>query len=352
MRVLHVVESAGAGVMTSLAAMIEATPEVEHRLAVWPRRQHVDDDLARSGRVPTTRLPGGLRSGGAALRALVASTGPDVVHAHSSYAGLLVRRRGGPGAPVVYSPHCFAFERRDLPAPARAAVRRIEGRLARRTAMVAAVAPHEADLARALGAPGVCVVPNRAPGPLRLAQEPRPGRPFEVVTVGRISAQKDWELLLEVRRIVGDDPALRWTWIGDGDPAAVAALRSGGVHVTRWLPQPAVRSRLAGAQAYLHTAAWEAAPMSLLEAGGSGVPLVVRALPALAGTPGLVDAGAEGLAAALQALREPRRWYDAQRASLDFAAAHSRDAQRNALLAAWTHAARIPARTEREQRAG
>src|SRR6185295_18437782 len=86
------------------------------------------------------------------LRAAVADVRPDVVHLHSSMAGALGRLQPPlPGRPaVVYSPHCFAFERRDILRERRWAYRLAEFVLARRTDAFICVSPHEAQLARNL----------------------------------------------------------------------------------------------------------------------------------------------------------------------------------------------------------
>jgi glycosyltransferase involved in cell wall biosynthesis len=53
------------------------------------------------------------------------------------------------------------------------------------------------------------------------------------------------------------------------------------VHVTGWLPRADALSLLATAHVYLHTAAWEGSPITLLEAADLRVPVVARSIPAL-----------------------------------------------------------------------
>lgn len=340
MRVLHVVESMGAGVMTSLLAMVDATPELEHHLAVWPRRSHDDTGAGRAAFTDVHALPTGLPAGVGALRAVAEGLTPHVLHAHSSYAGTLARVARPRCAPIAYSPHCFGFERSDLARGPRGLVRSVERVLARRTDLLVAVSPHEAALARELGHPRVTFVPNRAlplDATATLASPPGPGEPLHVVALGRVSPQKDWAHFLAVRdHAVEMGVEARWTWLGGGDETGARALRDAGVEVTGWLSHREVVDRLSDAHAYLHTAAWESAPLSVLEAAGAGLPLVVRDIASLAslGTPGVAP-GPVGLATRLGLLRDDAHWYDAQSASLRFAQAHSRDAQRTALLDAY-----------------
>lgn len=339
-RVLHVVESLGGGVLSSVLAMVQATPDLEHHLAVWPRRSHADtgDRLAGFASVRVLAHHPARALGG--LRELVAGLAPDEVHAHSSYAGLLARVIE-PGADVVYSPHCFAFERRDLGPFARDVARRIERSLVRRTGVLVACSPFEAGLAAALGHRAVVTVPNRAldaPG-----VRARFATPLRVVAVGRIGPQKDWSYLLTVKGYLEEvlGGRVRWTWLGGGDPTGERALRDHGVDVTGWLPRGEVQERLAEAQVYVHTAAWEGAPISILEAAAVGLPIAARGIATLVSleVPGTAPTAAD-LAARIVALRDPAAWAAAQQRSLDFSATHSADLQRERLHAAYgrTHA--------------
>lgn len=83
--------------------------------------------------LPVSHLTRGSRSPLADLRALrsldrmLARDPVDVIHCHSSKAGVLGRLVGARrGIPVVYSPHCFAFLR-DL-GPLSRLLRAVEGR--------------------------------------------------------------------------------------------------------------------------------------------------------------------------------------------------------------------------------
>lgn len=341
MRVLHVIESLGGGVLTSVLTMVDATPDIEHELAIWSRRDHADtgDELAPFAAVH--RLPAQPHRAARGLQELVDRLAPDVVHAHSSYAGVLARSTEI-DARVAYSPHCFAFERTDLGGVGRAAVREVERALVRRTDVLIACSPHEAGLAGELGHARVVTVPNRALHPPELSA--RRAEPFRVVTVGRVTAQKDWRHLVAVKREVdrltvrrGLDP-MTWEWLGSGDVEGERALEDAGVSVSGWLPREEVVARIGGAQAYVHTAAWEGAPVSILEAAAVGLPLAARAIPTLVsdGVPGL-EGTVDGLAEHLLDLRDPLVWAREHRRSLRYAAEHATSVQRYRLNTAYLH---------------
>src|SRR5688500_6545026 len=107
-RVLHAVESLGGGVLSSVLAMVDSTPELDHHLAVWPRRSHADTGDGLMPLASTTTLSSSPVQAVRRLRDLVRVLRPDHVHAHSSYAGILARSVDL-GVDVAYSPHCFAF---------------------------------------------------------------------------------------------------------------------------------------------------------------------------------------------------------------------------------------------------
>lgn len=337
MRVLHVSEAMGGGIVSSLLAMVEATPGVDHHLALWQRREHrgTGDDL-RAAFGSVHPLPASPPAAIAALRKAQRDLFADVVHAHSSYAGVLARVAGLDHDRLAYSPHCFALERRNTPRWQRRLADVLERALVARTGLLVGVSPYELELAAALGHERTAYVPNRSL--LRPRAEATFADPVHVVTVGRVAPQKDWHYFLHVKRYAESELGVRatWEWLGGGDPDGEAALRDAGVAVSGWIPREELAHRLADAQVYLHTAAWEGAPISVFEAASLGLPLAVRAISPLAGLdlPGAAATPAE-LAGRIRTLTEPGAWTAGQRASLALAGEHSRSAQARTLYQAY-----------------
>lgn len=282
--VLHVVEAFGGGVADAIGSYLKATPEYEHRL-LYATRPGIDvDESLFAGFSSIAPLPQGHLSRIAAIRAEVRRCPPDVLHAHSSFAGAYARfavstRR----IPVVYSPHCFAFERQDLRGAIRTGYRMVEVLLARNTSAFAVCSPRERELAAALGgrAPVEVVVniardPHPRPDPAT-----RPCGPAPVIAMtGRLAPQKGIATFARLARAAHESiPAARFVWIGGGDTSLAGPLVDAGVEVTGWLAPAEVEQHLAEADLYVHTAEWEGFPVGLLEAVALGVPALVLARP-------------------------------------------------------------------------
>ncbi|MFI6881631.1 glycosyltransferase [Streptosporangium canum] len=334
-RVLHVTECWGSGVASAVHAYIKATPDHDH----WLLMAHDpadpllgEGDLLRGLRVFADGHLARIRDVAAAYR----ETRPDIVHAHSSYAGFYVR--SCPPVPkerIIYTPHCYAFERTDVGLPIRYGFRLAEALLAPRTGVVAAVSPREAELAvRLRGGQRVVYVPNVVPD-VPPAPAARGRSEFVAISVGRICAQKDPAFLASAAR--SSDPSTRWVWIGDGDPALRRVLEDAGVVVTGWLAREQVLALLGTADVYVHTASWEGAPVSVLEAVGAGLPVVARDIPALRslGVPDLVATPAE-CARAVRDLRDDLRREEAGRRLADALAGHTPHHQAARLAHAYT----------------
>ena len=291
--VLHLAESFSSGVASAIEAYLEAQPS-EVRAIVSGFRVP-DAQLAPRVQlgVPFFELPSGKWPQMRAVRAVIAEHRPDIVHLHSSWAGLFARAMPLPaGTRVVYTPHCYGFERLDTPRALRAGLLAAEMVLGMRTDVVLACGTHEADLARTrhLGRT-VLLLPQQLPEHLRAslaklrATRTAGGDRLIVGMSGRICAQKGPDFFAAVARGLRATPegrdAFVLRWIGGGRAGADAELRTAGVEVTGWLTQRESVGELAACDIYLHSAAWEGAPMTVLEARELGLPVIARAIPSL-----------------------------------------------------------------------
>lgn len=209
------------------------------------------------------------------LRRLIRNGRFDVVHAHSSKAGLIARLaafNNGLQRSVVYTPHALATN-------ISRAFWIAEWFLGKLTDRVIAVSDSEAESIVASGVvprAKVAVVYNGI-APAVNAEPPPKGK--QVLTIGRLSPQKDPDLFLEIaRRVAHLDPDTVFSWVGDGDQ--VESLRNEvrrlglSDRIEFHGRAPAILPHLARCTMVLSTSRYEGFPYALLEAMAAGRPVV------------------------------------------------------------------------------
>jgi glycosyltransferase involved in cell wall biosynthesis len=326
LRVLHVAQPTDAGVARCAADLaadqrdrgwdVTVAAPAAGPLGVW---------LAASGvaHVPweATRSPGpSVLRETAALHHIVRRVDPQLVHLHSSKAGLAGRLAVHGTRPTVFQPHAWSFDA--VGGPVRRASLAWEVVAARWSARVLCVSEAERERGVAAGIHAEwAVIPNgvdldRFPA-ATAAERARARIELDltgpaVVCVGRLARQKGQDLLLDawpaVRAAV---PGAQLHLVGDGpDAAALAGRRVEGVRlhgrrddVGRWL---------AAADVAAFPSRWEGMSLAVLEALARGCSVVAadvtgvrESLPV--GTGGLVppeDPAALG-AALVARLRDP-----------------------------------------------
>jgi glycosyltransferase involved in cell wall biosynthesis len=300
-RVLHVCESFGGGVFTLVKelcnahvgsgisvgvayALREETPpnfsqQLDHRIQLYDLNE--GRSPGRGGQV-TIEPWHDLRALVEVVRVLVEFR-PDVVHTHSSKAGFLGRVAGviyrflGHRTRVFYSPHGFAFLRADMGASSRYLFLLLEKVAYMAGGMVVGCSASEAQVARdRIGRKRVAVIDNAVDlGKVPLLRTRESHRSPRVVTLGRISPQKDPGLFSEVAQRVSER-GVRFVWIGGGSAENEALLRSNpNVTVTGWVPREEALDKLTEGDVYLQTSRWEGMPLAVIEAMAAGLPTVV-----------------------------------------------------------------------------
>lgn len=312
-RVLHVAQPVDAGVARCVTAY-----------ATDQRDAGLDARVACPASGP---LPGWLRSAGVPvvaweatrspgpsvvaetrrLAAVVAECDPDVVHLHSSKAGLAGRLALRGRRPTVFQPHAWSFAA--VGGAVRTASLGWERVAARWADVVVCVSEAECDEGRRCGirARRWEVVPNGVDLD-RFTPLPHPDAVPRAVCVGRLSRQKGQDVLLAAWRLV-DVPGAELVLVGDGpDRAALSRDLPDGVRLVG--RQEDVTPWYAAATVVAVPSRWEGMALTALEALACGRPVVAsdvtgmrEALPADALVPAEDPAA---LAAALtRRLREP-----------------------------------------------
>ena len=223
--------------------------------------------------IPLRREPSPLRDLVAAirLRRLIRAFQPDVVHLHSTKAGLVGRIGAfGTGVRVLYTPHCFAFE---MESRLRPLYRLAERLLASRTNGLIAVCESEANAARSIGysPKRLHVVYN---GVVPASFSPK-AKGKKIAFIGRNCRQKGVDILLEawimLKEIV---PEASLTVMSDLDNALRKAFTDAGAIVRDFGKTEEAAALLSDSAILAMPSRWEAFPYLLLEAMSYGVAVV------------------------------------------------------------------------------
>ena len=232
-----------------------------------------------------------------AIAGLIRRLRPDLVHAHSSKAGVLARtaaRRHG--VPTVFTPHAWSFLAASTDAE-RAVWTRTERLMAGSGRGIVCVSEHERRLgieAGVLAHTGGVVIPNAVRMP---AEPPQPQRHAPVIgTLARLTRQKGLDILLEAMAIVvRERPDARLRIAGGGPLEVELRMHTrrlgldGHVRFEGWVDDG--RALLPDWDVFVLASRWEGMPLALLEARAAGLPCVATDV---SGTREIIRDGEDG----------------------------------------------------------
>lgn len=291
MKLLHVTESVQGGIATYLDTIAPAQqarfdPE-ELGFLVTPAGAASLRDVAPGYRHEVTPARGAglafLRYARDVARA-VRRFQPEVIHAHSTFAGVVVRilgLLGGHRAQVIYCPHGWSFDRHDGRVRA-LAYRVLERALAGLATRIVCISKHEYRQARRLGIPrrrlalacnGLPPVP--AAGAAKPTGSSAAGDPLRLAFVGRLDRQKGVDVLhAALARLPRP-----WHLVCVGAPVLDDASPEGGlpagaedgrIVATGWLDAEGVAAVLAGCDVVVVPSRWEGFGLVAIEAMRQG----------------------------------------------------------------------------------
>jgi glycosyltransferase involved in cell wall biosynthesis len=296
--VLHVTQPTDAGVATYVAALC-----ADQRTRGWdvvvacPDRGWLADDLAVRGIRRITwqadRSPGAnVAREALRLSRLLEHLGPDLLHLHSSKAGLAGRLAARGRLPTMFQPH--GWSGLGAPRPIVRAAVAWERLAARWTTLYVCVGEGEAAHARAQGLRGrYCVVRSgvdlrhfqradeRDRRVARALLELPPDAPL-AVCVGRVTRQKGQDLLLAAWGAVrARCPEAGLVVVGEGD-LLEPLRRQAPPGVIFAGPVDDARPWYAAADLVMLPSRWEGLPLTMLEALAVGRPVVGSDIPGIA----------------------------------------------------------------------
>lgn len=257
-----------------ILSMVRADASFIEEVASLPGDRVIDLPMQRSVG------PGDL---GAAMALRRISAGRDLIHAHSTKAGIVGAIASPGGPPMVLTPHAYRGMDLTLASWKAAAIRVAERTLSAPYRRIIAVSPNELDYARdRLGiAPSRLIyIPNGidvGKWAALATPKPAPGAPYRIGFVGRLAEQKNPLAFIEVlAALVSAGEPVTATLVGDGPLlGAVKSLAADRDVADRIDYRGWVRGTetLDGIDVLVHTSNYESLPYGLLEAMAAGVPI-------------------------------------------------------------------------------
>ena len=225
---------------------------------------------------------------------LLAAAPAEIVHLHSSFAGMACRAPFGLGSRagvVVYCPHGWAFVRIARSARVAAWVERV---LAARCDAIVCVSEAELRAGLNTGLPERKLhvilngLPDRAPPVAGVAAADE--APLRLLFVGRLDRQKGFDVLVDALRHVRC--SIEVDVFGDSvlDEGATGGLPA-CVHLHGWQPFAAIAPFLQRCDALVMPSRWEGLPLSAIEAIRAGKAVIASRV---GGLPEVVEDGVTG----------------------------------------------------------
>ena len=278
-KVIHIVESFGGGVFTFLSDLLNDLVDDYEVIVAYALREQTPNNFKsyfneniRFIEVKHLKRKINLKDDFISMieiRKIIKSENPDIVHLHSSKAGILgrvgIHRKN---IKMLYNPHGFSFLKMDDSKFKRLIYRMIEkcAAIINKKCIIVGCSKGEFLEAKKLNKKSIWINNGiniyKLNNELKdLNQEKTNYHNFKICTVGRIDFQKNPKDFNDVAELF---PQKQFTWIGEGN--LKSELTSSNIKVTGWLSRKTVLENLCDNNIFILTSLWEGLPISLLEA--------------------------------------------------------------------------------------
>ena len=196
------------------------------------------------------------------VKKIASEINPDVIHLHSSKAGVIGRVAFNGKTPMFYTPHGYSFLMENYKPLKRMMFKLIESVCAKKncTTISCSVGEHQETLKLTKYATYVNNGINMAELQEIIDKTEKVPHPFTVYTLGRICYQKNPTLFNEIAESL---PDVKFVWIGDGELRG--ELTSKNIEITGWADRTTAIKYAVNADVFLLPSRWEGLPISLLE---------------------------------------------------------------------------------------
>lgn len=278
-KILHIVESFGSGVFSFLVDLVNATDSnFDITIAYGVREETLKNfkdyfsDKVKFIEVKNFTRNISFKKDLKALKEIkriLREEKPDIVHLHSSKAGILGRLALNKSKiKKFYNPHGFSFLKQDDSKFKRNMYWLMEKTIAilNKECTIIGCSESEYEEAKKINKNSVCI--NNGINIQKLSKEVTNFKEkridcnnLKICTVGRIGYQKN---PIMFNRIAESFPHFEFTWIGDGDLRD--KLISPNIAITGWKTREEVLEILNEQDVFILCSLWEGLPISLLEA--------------------------------------------------------------------------------------
>lgn len=207
------------------------------------------------------------------IRKKIKDINPNLIHLHSSKAGILGRVASfGLNTKVFYTPHGYSFLREDISNFKQKIFFEIE-KYAQVFFPIQTIASGDAENRLALKIDKKTIMVRNGINIEKIKSFNIPYNNTKTVigTSGRISAQKNPKLFNE---IADRHPNIDFIWIGDGE--LIDELKSQNIKILKWLQYDEYLNATNSFDIFLSTSLWEGLPFNILEAMGLKKPIITN----------------------------------------------------------------------------
>ena len=280
MKIAHIVEAFGGGIITFIKNLTEG---IDHEHTIFYAQREVNIGEIKKQFKHSIKFVNWTQAkreisifkdlmAAIELYRFLKADNYDVIHLHSSKAGVLGRIVGlfFLEKTIIYTPNGASFARKDISPLKVYLYKFIEYFSNLLSGKVICVSTSEANAFSNIGVIPICI--NNGIEIKDKKKQLKIDEKFKVVTVGRISNQKNPHLFNKIAKNLIKYP-IEFLWIGDGELRN--ALSSPNISVTGWLSTSEVENILLNCNLYLSTALWEGLPFAVLEAMNCKLPLLL-----------------------------------------------------------------------------
>lgn len=278
-KIIHIVEAFGGGVFTYLVELANSMVDEFDIIIAYSRRKQTPEDFKKyfDDRIKLVEIKNFTRNinpskdlrACAEIRKLIKEEQPDIVHIHSSKAGIIGRLIiTSKDKKLFYTPHGYSFLKQDDSKTKRLVYKAIEKTTAALNKNCKIVACSKGEYKESLKLSKNSTYINNGVNTREIdeiietkEEDKTDINNLKICTIGRIGYQKNPELFNQIAEKFQN---IEFTWIGEGELRS--ELSSSNIKITGWKERKDVLKELNKNDIFILPSLWEGLPIALLEA--------------------------------------------------------------------------------------